>query len=246
MTVIGRVIELWRYPVSSVAGEMVDTLSISEAGIFHDRDFGIVDCATGDVASPGRDERWRPALAVHARVGGEGEAQIRVPGSGWNSVLSDETRNALAAHFGFAAEVRPYQDKAALPSYDGPWAVNRYQPSSLHLLTTASIAELQRLHPNGNPDRRRFRPNIVVEMDGIEGSFPETEWLGRTLRVGELALTIDEPTRRCGMTVIAQDDISHDPEILRQLVRNNGHNIGVYCAPQRPGTLRLGDKVHLQ
>jgi uncharacterized protein YcbX len=40
-----------------------------------------------------------------------------------------------------------------------------------------------------------------------------------------------------------QDGIANDPEILRQLVRNNRRNIGVYCSVDRPGIVRTGDAM---
>jgi len=246
MMQVGKVIELWRYPVSSVGGEQIGALEASPDGVPRERDFGIVDAQTGAVADPGREERWRAALTVRARINGDGETELCTPASAWMSAMNLNLRSALADHFGFPVEIRPYADRHSAPAgYDGPFAGNRYQPSALHMLTTASITELKRLHPDGNPDRRRFRPNMVVEMDAMEGSFPETEWLGRALRVGDLTMQVTDPTRRCGLTVLGQDDLPYDPEILRQLVRKNDRNIGVYCQPDRIGVIKAGDAVHL-
>ncbi|RUT86725.1 MOSC domain-containing protein, partial [Mesorhizobium sp. M7A.T.Ca.US.000.02.1.1] len=102
---------------------------------------------------------------------------------------------------------------------------------------------LKALHPEGATDPRRFRPNIVVDMAAIEGSFPETEWIGRKLAIGDLLLTISEPCRRCGFTIIAQDGFDHDPAILRNLVRHNAHNLGVYCTVDRPARVETGDAM---
>jgi hypothetical protein len=52
------------------------------------------------------------------------------------------------------------------------------------------LARLKALHPESAADPRRFRPNIVIDMAAIEGSFPETEWIGRKLAIGDLRLTI--------------------------------------------------------
>ncbi|RUX03287.1 MOSC domain-containing protein, partial [Mesorhizobium sp. M2A.F.Ca.ET.037.01.1.1] len=83
-------------------------------------------------------------------------------------------------------------------------------------------------------------PNIVVDMAPVEGAFPETEWIGRKLAVGDLELTVSEPCRRCGFTIIAQDGFDTDPGILRNLVRHNAHNLGVYCTVDRPARIGIG------
>ena len=114
-----------------------------------------------------------------------------------------------------------------------------------NLKTKENIAHIIIKNQQGDPDRRRFRPNIVVEMPAVEGAFPETEWIGRTIRIGSMEFRIEEPTRRCGLTVIAHDDLPHDPDILRQLVRGNFRNLGVYCAPAISGAVQAGDTVHL-
>jgi uncharacterized protein YcbX len=105
------------------------------------------------------------------------------------------------------------------------------------------MARLKALHPKGVPDPRRFRPNIVVDMEPIEGSFPETEWIGRKLALGDLLLTVTEPCRRCGFTIIAQDGFDEDADILRNLVRHNAHNFGVYCSVDHPSDVRRGDTL---
>lgn len=244
MPVVGKVVELWRYPVSTVAGEMVDVLYAAPGGVPEDRRFGLVDRETGIVAAPLRDPRWKSALAIRCRAMGDGSAEVRVPGENlWHPVTGDAAAAALSGYFGFPVVIRPYAggERGA----DGQTAVNRYEASDLHLLTTASIAELQSLHPAGNPDRRRFRPNMLIDMPAEPGTFPESAWLGRTVRIGEVEIVISDPTRRCGLTVMAQDDIPDDPEILRQLVRRNGHNMGVYGTVTVAGEIHTGDAVEL-
>lgn len=76
-------------------------------------------------------------------------------------------------------------------------------------------------------------------MPEVEDEFPESGWLGRRLSIGDVELTVSEPCRRCGFTVIAQDGFDHDPGILRTLVKHNSHNIGVYCTVERAGVVGL-------
>lgn len=242
MAAIGTVAELWRYPISSLAGERVETLAVAAAGVPGERRFGVVALEDGEVAAPDRDRRWEPLPRAKARLA-EGRAELSADGARWIAVPSPAADRALSDLLGFPVAVRPYADGPPPDGYRGPPAVNRYRPSALHLVTTASLARLKTLHPAGDADRRRFRPNIVVGMPDMPGRFPETEWIGRRLAVGEVRLRIDEPCRRCGFTIMAQDGLERDADVLRQLVRRNSHNMGVYCAVARPGVLRVGDPV---
>lgn len=115
----------------------------------------------------------------------------------------------------------------------------------LHLLTDASLAELERRAPGTRIDARRFRPNLVIETGGAAPGFPEFEWCGRELRVGDLRLEVVSPMMRCGMTHHAQADLPKEPDIMRALVRETGMTLGVGASVVTPGALRLGDSVEV-
>ncbi|MBL8577486.1 MAG: MOSC domain-containing protein [Mesorhizobium sp.] len=232
---IGSVIGLWRYPASSLGGERLDAAPLRADGVEGDRLFGIVDAATGVIAKPDSDRKWHPVPRIAARLDG-GALEIKVPGGDWLPAPSEAADNAASSFLGFDARIRKFEEGTAL---EAP----RYRKAPVHLLTTASLAELKAQHPGGDPDPRRFRPNIVVDMPPVAGHFPETEWLGRKITIGEVELEITDPCRRCGFTMLGQDGFEYDPDILRTLVRKNRHNLGVYCELTRPGTVRPGDTM---
>ncbi|MDQ6437768.1 MOSC domain-containing protein [Mesorhizobium sp. LHD-90] len=239
MDEIGRVAGLWRYPASSLGGEPMDILTIGPSGADGDRMFGLVEVATDEIARPDGDRKWHKVPRIKARLSPDGVLEIATPESGWLEAPDAISDEVISAYLGFGAAICPFRREHA-PSYEGPLTAERYRKAPVHLLTTASMARLKALHPAGDPDARRFRPNIVVEMPEIDGSFPETEWIGRRLAIGDLELTISEPCRRCGFTIIAQDGFDNDPNILRNLVRHNAHNMGVYCTVDRPARVPLG------
>ncbi|RUW32159.1 MULTISPECIES: MOSC domain-containing protein [unclassified Mesorhizobium] len=238
--VLGTVSHLWRYPASSLAGERQDAISVGRETIDGDRLFGLVDAADNEIARPDRDAKWHKVPRIRTRLTNDRELEVAVPGGDWLSAPGTECDHAVSAYLGFTASIRPFGRENAPPAYAGPLTQARYRKAPIHLLTTASLARLKTLHPEGAADPRRFRPNIVVDMEPVEGSFPETEWIGRKLAVGDLLLTISEPCRRCGFTIIAQDGFDNDPGILRNLVRHNAHNLGVYCTVDRPARIEVG------
>ncbi|TPN17899.1 MOSC domain-containing protein [Mesorhizobium sp. B2-3-3] len=240
MAAIGRVAELWRYPASSLAGERLQAIAVGADSIDGDRMFGLVDAADNQIARPDREAKWHKVPRIRTRLTGDRKLEIAVPGGDWLAAPGAESDDAVSAYLGFAASIRPFGPQNAPPAYAGPLTQARYNKAPIHLLTTASLARLKALHPDGTADPRRFRPNIVVDMAAVEGSFPETEWIGRKLAIGDLLLTISEPCRRCGFTIIAQDGFDNDPGILRNLVRHNAHNFGVYCTVDRPASIEVG------
>jgi uncharacterized protein YcbX len=117
----------------------------------------------------------------------------------------------------------------------------------IHLLTTATLDRLRALYPQGRFEVRRFRPNIVVAVEGEPQEFVENGWVGRTLRLGsEVRLRITRPCGRCVMTTLPQSDLPHDSGILRAAVRNNQGHVGVYATVLQAGTIRRGDAVRLE
>jgi uncharacterized protein YcbX len=120
-----------------------------------------------------------------------------------------------------------------------------FDNEELNLVTSASLAYLQRENPDASWDVRRFRPNfLIATAPGIEG-LAEQSWIGRRLRVGEVEITISAPTPRCGMTVQPQGDLAYEPQILRTIVRAAEQNLGVGAHCLEPGVVREGDVVEL-
>jgi uncharacterized protein len=115
----------------------------------------------------------------------------------------------------------------------------------LHILTTASLAELARRAPEADVAPLRFRPNLLVDI-GEGGGFAEAGWCGGALRAGGVAARIEIPTVRCSMTTRAQPGLAADPSVLRALVEHARRCAGVYAQVERPGSLRVGDPVEVE
>ncbi|MEB2846779.1 MOSC domain-containing protein [Rhizobiales bacterium RZME27] len=240
MIPIGRILEIWRYPVSSLGGEMCDAAIVESNGLHGDRQYALFDPSSGSVASPEKEPRWRPALFLNSALDADGP-RIGFPDGSWYRLTDLDLLPMLSSHFGFDVVVGRYRDgderTALLPRVN-----NRYDVASIHLITTASLNELERKATGTAIDRRRFRPNVLVEVEHEDG-FAETAWLGDTLHIDRAVGKVTEPTKRCGMTFIPQPGLDEQAEILRTIVRHNKRSLGIYCEVMKPGRIELGASV---
>lgn len=240
MTLLGHVGELWRYPVSSMGGERLDRAEIGAGGVAGDRVWGVVDTRDGTVAGPEKRRHWRPLPNLFSRQGEEGP-EIGCDDGVWAKAGSAEANELLSAFLEFPAALVPHG------SGDGGQVAPRYARSDLHVLTTASMDELGRLL--GNPceiDARRFRPNVVIEtVPGIEG-FADHGFVGQTLSIGGVRMTVSEPCARCAFTSLAQGDLAFEPAVLHRIAQHGDGGFGVLCMVEAAGEIRLGDEVRLE
>jgi uncharacterized protein YcbX len=240
--VVGRVVGLWRYPVSSLAGEAVTDLAIGTMGPNGDRRLTLFDLDTMEPAAPETTERWRKALFLAARHTSRGTPDIGFPDGTWMPADTQDLPETLSAHFGFpvALGVDPEQDDPRWPA-----CPPRYAGSPLHLLTTGSLGHLQAQNETVTVDVRRFRPNILIET-AETGTFVENAWIGTSLRIGGVTMSVSEGTKRCGMTMIAQPGLAEEPEVLRNILRHNRRHLGVYATVATAGTVMIGDDVRIE
>jgi uncharacterized protein YcbX len=121
----------------------------------------------------------------------------------------------------------------------------------LHLMTSATLAQLATFAPECEFDVRRYRPNIVVDVDRT--GFVENAWAGKRFAIGDhLEAAASIPTMRCVMTTLAQDDLPRDVHTLQAIATHNRVEIsglgswacaGVYADVRRAGRVECGDAV---
>jgi uncharacterized protein YcbX len=243
---IGRITELWRYPVQSMRGEAMNEVMLWPTGMPGDRAWGVLNPAEGKIAAAASGKKpWRNLIRWEARFLREPEksdknapVEIRLPeDEGANDALIEsdapDRDTRIAAALGTPAQL--------VARHMGNQA---YGYASLHLLTTASLAALHRHYPSGRFEPARFRPNIVIDSGALEG-FIEQDWIGARLMLGDAELEVAEHCLRCVLTTLPQGDLPLDPGILKTTSEANERRTGIYAAVVKTGRIRIGDEVRL-
>jgi len=208
-----RLAEIWRYPVKSLAGERLEEVELGPAGIFGDRALHVVD-GEGELLTA----RTRHGL-LGLRASCEGE-EVLVGGEPWRS-------RAAAAMVREAAG----EDARLAPSHDG----HRFDDTSLLVATDGAVAWM-------GADRRRFRPNLLIE--GVEG-LAERSWPGSSLRVGTASVAVRRICERCVMTTIDPVSLEVDAEVLRRIKAELEGRFALNCEVGAPGRVAVADPVDL-
>ena len=135
-----KVAELWRYPVKSMAGERLEAVEVTDAGIAGDRVVHVQGPEGRVITS-----RTHPRLlGLRGSLGGDGDPLVN--GQPWRSAPSLAAVRAAAG------------PEAHLVRYEG---LDRFDVLPLLVGTDGALARL-------GVDHRRLRPNIVVgDVDGL-------------------------------------------------------------------------------
>lgn len=230
---VGRVAALFRYPVKSMAPEVVASAAVSWHGVAGDRRWGFARERSAQSGFPWltiRDcpemVRYRPRLADPERPD-TSSVLVTTPAG----VELDVSDPALAADLG-----------------DGVRALKldrgTFDAMPLSLITTQSAGGLAALA--GRPlDTRRFRPNLVLDAPDAPGpgTFPEEGWIGCTLRIGDALVRVDGRDQRCVVVNVDPATAARDPAVFRTIARHRQARLGAYATTARPGRIQVGDPV---
>ena len=133
-----KVAAIWRYPVKSMAGERLDSISLDNSGLAGDRVVQVYDRSGRLVTA----RKYPRLLRLKATIGSEGEPLV--DGFRWDSSEAAER---------VAAAVEP---GARLRKFDGQ---ERFDILPLLVCTDGAVRLFKR-------DVRRLRPNLLIEGVG--------------------------------------------------------------------------------
>jgi uncharacterized protein YcbX len=259
---IGAVAAIHRYPVKSMAGESLAVATVGERGVQWDRAYAVFDALERRVASAKHLVTFPGLLEFGARFVPGGRAVPGIPPveiafPDGRSVRSNEAgcAEALSAWFGRPTGISAITDDLTARPRAGQYAMadTYFDYAPLHLLTRAAMASLARRSPGSAIVVERFRPNLVIDLAGVE-DFPENAWTGRQLRVGrEVVIKATDPCPRCAMPTLAQAGLPRDVAVLKRIAQSNTVYtpvldsdqpcLGAYAFVLRGGVVTVGDPL---
>ncbi len=280
---IGRVQEIWRYPVKSMGWERLPSAEILSGGITGDRGWAVRDEVNGGIRGakklpglmgcqarylePPKPERAGPVLPDGTQLTTDApDAAARISAAIGHAVTLwplqpadqlDHYRRGAPTHSDVPTELRamfgllpdePLPDLSGMPrevfEFESPPGTY-FDAFPLLVLTDASLRTLAARAPSSVIDVRRFRPNLLLATEPARDEFVEAAWEGKHLRVGDATLALTAACPRCVMTTHGFADLPKDPGIMRTLVKEAQHKLGIYARVAEPGAVALGDPVEL-
>jgi uncharacterized protein len=220
-----HVLEIRRYPVKAMGGEALESVEVDGRGLVGDRAYAVVD-GDGKLASGKHSRRFRRRDQVFEFASRTTPGGVVVSGrEGEWPTPGDALDGVLSQAMGSPVRVLP---ETTTPYFDA---------GHVSLVGTASLAWCAE-HLGVDADRRRIRPNLVIET---AEPFVEESWT--VVEVGGVRLTPVKRIERCRMIDIAQEGLPREGRWLKALTQAREMNLGVYADVARPGRLAVGDPV---
>jgi uncharacterized protein YcbX len=238
---LGRISAIFRYPVKSMAGELLDVARLSWHGIEGDR--RLAYRRLNDKSGfPWLTASKLPQLLLYKPFGLDNSAEplpthVRTPDGKEYELRSDELKEEISRRHG--SEVELMNLKHGI-----------FDEACLSVISLDTVHSVARESGRGVDlcDLRRFRPNVVIETNNTE-PFAEDRWVGGELMFGEgnsgAAVRVNMRDERCVMVNFDPDTAERDSEVMKAVVRMNENCAGVYGTVVRTGELRVGQVVTL-
>jgi uncharacterized protein YcbX len=266
----GRVAALRRYPVKSMLGEPREAIDVTALGVAGDRRYAYIDDETGRVATAKNPRLWRRLLQCSATTASDG-VNVTLPDG--RSVPVGESAGPVSELVGRSVHLADERSAGATVERSDPLDVLTHgidaeieaalleiaqgtpggafvDDSPVHLITTATLdaVGLERA------EAVRYRPNIVIETPAGTPAFVENDWVGATIRVGDVELRGTMPTPRCSVPTLEHGALGRSPQSVRYPLEHNrveagdfGLNpcAGLYASVVTGGTVGEGDVVRI-
>jgi uncharacterized protein len=236
---LGRISAIFRYPVKSMAGELLDVARLGWHGIEGDRRFAFRRL-TDRSGFPWLTASKLPQLLLYKPFGLDSNSaellptHVCTPDGKEYQLRSNELREELSSRHGSDVELMNLNQGI-------------FDEACISVISLGTVHCIER-ESGRDVDLRRFRPNVVIETNSAE-PFEEDRWVGRTLLFGEgdsgAAVRVTMRDERCVMVNLDPDTVERDSEVMKTVVRMNENYAGVYGTVVRAGELRVGQVVRL-
>ncbi|MFK7974703.1 MAG: MOSC domain-containing protein [Halioglobus sp.] len=159
----------------------------------------------------------------------------------------DDLETELRAMFGRTPE-EPLPDLtlfAEVLEFESPPGTY-FDAFPLLVMTQQSLATMTQRYPDSQFHVDRFRPNILIDTPDDTHPFPEAQWVGKHLHLGDVVLEVVGECPRCSMTTHGFSSLPKDTAVMRALVEANDGCLGVYTKIVDIGTLNVGDTLQVK
>lgn len=226
----GTIIELNRYPVKGMAGESVTDLHLGFHGPRGDRAYAwlrLEDTSGLPFLSP----RNLPELVTYSARTAGNDVVVTTPAGDPYDIRDPLLR----------AEV---EELAHEPLHLTQLWSHATDAMDTSIITTNSLRSIEACHGT-NLDRRRFRPNIVLDAPQDHRAYPEDRWSGSSLTGGEgnTILHIVRHTQRCQVVDTNPDNGTNDLNLFATIRDCRKNRLGVYATTLRAGTLAITEPL---
>jgi uncharacterized protein YcbX len=246
---MGRVAELYRYPVKGLSGERLNSVPLRPGATFPmDRAFALENGPSGfDPSAP----EWQPkikflCLMRNARIA---SLTTRYDDATEKLVVSKNGETLLEARLPVASERTKLEQffqefmgteaRGKIRLLEGSGHsfsdVAKKVVSIINLQSVASLEQSigRKVHP------LRFRGNVYVE--GMP-AWLETELVNRTIQIGKVRLRVVKSIQRCAATEVDPETAARDIDVPDALFRLTGEeDCGIYAEVLTAGTIAPGD-----
>ncbi len=231
---VGRVVELWRYPVKSMAAEPLDQVEVGPHGFVGDRRWAFVRDGANPDGFPWLTLRDNAAMRDYCPSFAEPSApdssaiRVQTPGG----AVLDVADPALASELWRPGATAVRRDQGAFDAFP------------LSLISTQSIARIGDTMGH-SLETTRFRPNIVMTAESGD-PFIEDSFVGGVLRIGTVRMRIDKRDGRCVVITMDPATGERNPAVLRTVAQDREGCLGVYGSVLTTGVVAVGDEVRVE
>lgn len=160
MAEVGRITQIWRYPVKSMGGERLTAATLDERGLHADRTWAVRDLQLGATTSGKRlaslmqcTARYATEPGPEAGPGHAPEVLIEFPSGNTISSSDGGVHAALSSYLGREVELRPLPPLTAKAEYRGP------------MLTKTDVRTIMGLEPDEPlPDLSMFPVRMLAQL----------------------------------------------------------------------------------
>ena len=232
---VGKVKEIWRYPVKSMAGEQLEEAEVYWSGINGDRRASFIrgDNHSGFPWLTARQipeiNQYRPHYTNLKDVVNS-DMVVDTPNGQTLPLRSSELNSELAQLYG--------KDVSLIRVKRGV-----YDEMTMSMMSVASAEALAQAAGIPN-DVRRWRQNIIIEtFDGRP--FAEEDWIGQTVSIGEVNIRFNVRIPRCVMVNVDPETAVKNAAVLKMVANTRSNCVGIAGEPETIGVIRVGDVVRV-